>query len=152
VPAQLLRRLNRFLDQHVAADIMELEPPNALAPRPDHLGPVPPNDPQHPRKPASNTTPHWPAGSPLFGDPIAQVQSVVIHETSGWPSYASSGSFRNLFRTIDYLDWVGLPVTGHWVDKRGVGPQYFIDPNGTAFVLIGPRSLAGNARLTWHAK
>jgi hypothetical protein len=75
---------------------MTLEPPNALAPRPNDLGPVPPPDPQHPGKPASNTTPHWPAGIPLFGDPIAQVQSVMINETSGWSSYASSGSFRNL--------------------------------------------------------
>ena len=76
----------------------------------------------------------------------------MIHETSGWPSYASSNSFRNLFRSIDYLDWSGQPVTGHWVDKRGYGPQYFVDPNGTAFVLIGPQNLAGDARLTWHGE
>ena len=35
---------------------------------------------------------------------------------------------ESLFRTINYLDWVGPNVTGNWVDKRGVGPQYFIDP------------------------
>ena len=43
-------------------------------------------------------------------------------------------------------------VPGHWTDRRGLGPQYFVDANGTAFVLIGPQDLAGDARLTWHGE
>ena len=128
---------------------MALEP----QPRADTLDPTPPPpDPNKPNRPRENIRPHWPAGVPLFGQVIANVQSVIIHETSGWPSYASSGSFRNLFRTIDYLAWIGAPVTGHWKDRRGIGPQYFVDPSGTAFVLIGPQDLVGDARLTWHGE
>lgn len=124
----------------------------ALAPRNDVPGPPPAPDPLHPGKPPPNTRAHWPNGVPQFGDPIARVQSVMIHETSGWPSYASSGSFQSLFKSLNSLDWVGPNVTGHWVDKRGIGPQYFVEPNGTAFTLIGPQNLVGDARITWHGE
>jgi len=138
--------LSRFLDQRVATDIMAIE----NVPRADVLGPVPPNDPLHPNKPAANTRAHWPAGS--FGNVFAHVQSVVIHETSGWPSYASAGSFRERFRSLDPWVWKGPDVTGHWQNKHGVGPQYLVDANGTAFVLIGPQNLAGDARVTHHGE
>lgn len=123
-------------------------------PRVDVLGPVPPNNPAQPNEPAHNTRQHWPTGNPQFGDPFARVQSVMIHETSGWPSYASSNNFRDLFRSLNSLKFVDPTATvpGHWIDRRGIGPQYFVDANGTAFVLIGPQNLAGDARVTWHGE
>jgi hypothetical protein len=116
--------------------------------RADHLGAVPAQDPDRPGKPASNTVAHWP-GRP-FGDAISAVKSIIIHGTSGWPSNASANNFRDLFRSLNYLDW--SEGIHRWVDKRGIGPQYFVDPNGTAFNLIGPEDFVGDPRLTWHAE
>jgi len=74
----------------------------------------------------------------------------MIHELSGWPSHASATNFENRFLSMtpskDYK-WTGEK----WVAKfRGIGPQYYVDPNGTAFVLIGPEDLQGTPRRTWH--
>jgi hypothetical protein len=155
VPAQLLQRLNRFLDQQTARDIMALAPrPGDVHARDDLLGPPPVPNPRRPNEPRHNTRPHWPGGS--FGAEIlaTNVQSVIIHETSGWPSHASSKNFRNLFRCIDDLSWVDPTPrrAGRWINRRGIGPQYFVEQNGTAFTLIGPVDLAGNPRLTWHGE
>jgi hypothetical protein len=39
----------------------------------------------HPRERAA---PHWPGGGRAnFGDRLADVHSIVIHGTSGWPSH-----------------------------------------------------------------
>jgi hypothetical protein len=63
----------------------------------------------------------WLAGS--FGDPIQDVRSVVVHQTAGWPSHAPADSFVDRYIT---------PGT----DKRGIGTQYYISADGTAFGLI----------------
>lgn len=140
MPSKLLTRLHRFLDEQIAHDIMALE--HTL--RVDVLGPAPVQDPAKPGKPRPNINPHWRAGD--FGAVMGTVQCVVIHETSGWPSYASAGNFRQLYRSLDSLNW----NPPHWQDRSGIGPQYFIEPNGTAFTLIGPEHLVGAPRLTIH--
>src|ERR1051325_2757835 len=137
MPSKLLTRLHRFLDEQIAHDIMALE--HTL--RVDVLGPAPVQDPAKPGKPRPNINPHWRAGD--FGAVMGTVQCVVIHETSGWPSYASAGNFRQLYRSLDSLNW----NPPHWQDRSGIGPQYFIEPNGTAFTLIGPEHLVGAPRL-----
>jgi hypothetical protein len=124
VPSQLLQRLNRFLDQQKAQQIMALE----AVPRVDHTDP-------HSASPTQNLTPHWPAGQ--FGDVMGTIQCIVIHETSGTPSYAGNQTFVGRYTCTVNVD-------------RGIGPQYFIEPNGTAFTLIGDQNLAGSPRMTWH--
>ncbi|MEP6732765.1 MAG: hypothetical protein ABJE10_19125 [bacterium] len=142
MPSQLLAPLKRFLDQQFRLAVMNVRY------QADQLGPVPVQDPAHPGKPRSNIVPHWPP--PTWGDVIGSVQSFIIHGTSGWPSYQSANNFGDLFRSLNYLDWSsGLQ---RWIDKRGIGPQYFVDPNGTAFNLIGAEDLLGDPRLTWHAE
>ena len=76
---------------------MSVQPPGV--PRTDVPGPVPTNPP-HPNMPAPNTRPHWPNGTPQFGDAIASPQSVVIHGTGGWPSHQSARNFENLYRSV----------------------------------------------------
>ena len=59
------------------------------------------------------------------------------------------------FRCLDLeFKWVAPTPKrpGHWIDNRGIGPQYFVEPNGTAFTLIGPLNLAGIPRETWHGE
>jgi hypothetical protein len=146
VPGQLLERLRRFLDQQPASHIMAI----ANTPRIDDPLPPPP-PPNELNPPAQNVAPHWPAGR--FGNPIANVQCIMIHGTSGWPSYAAARGFENRFSSLDQRPrWV--PATqnkpAHWEDDRGIGTQYFVEPNGTAFTLIGARDLVGVPRLTWH--
>lgn len=134
MPSQLLNRLDRFRDQQVALDVMALE----ALPRNDVLGPPPPvQDPAKPNKPAPNTRAHWPAGD--WGAAITTVQSVVIQETSGWPSYASAGNFYDLYRCLNELAWnePSKKKPGRRTHRRGIGPQYFVEPNGTARTLIG---------------
>lgn len=142
MPTQLRTRLSRFLDPQHARAINLLEPTL----REDVLGPVPPANPAQPNEPAANTAAHWPVGT--FGNVMAAVQFVMIHETSGWPSYASAANFRQLFSSLHSWAW----EAPRWKDRRGYGPQYFVDPNGTAFVLIGPENLAGDPRQTWHGE
>jgi hypothetical protein len=152
MPSQLLNRLSRCLDQRPADNV--LNPLEAVARVNNPALPAPPQTQANP--PQQNTNPHWPGG---FGVRLTNVQSVVIHETSGWPSYASSDNFENRYRCLHLqFEWKppvppkppkpGKP--GHWADDRGIGPQYFVDPNGTAFTLIGPHNLAGAPRQTWH--
>lgn len=85
--------------------------------------------------PASLHTPHWPAG--VFGDPMGAIQCIMIHETSGTPSYAGNETFVGRYSCTVTQD-------------LGIGPQYFIEPNGTAFTLIGEQNLANAPRQTWH--
>ena len=92
LPAQLVNRLSRFLDHQIANDIMPLAPPSCATTCSVLCRP---NNPAQPNEPAPNTRPHWPTGNPQFGDPFPRVFSVMIHETSGWPSYASSNNFRD---------------------------------------------------------
>jgi hypothetical protein len=104
--------------------------------RTDVLGPASVQDPNRPGKPRANTVAHWPGGS--WGNAITSVQSIIIHGNSGWPSYQSANNFRDLYRSLNYLDW--SDGTASWVDKRGIGPQYFVDCNGTTFNLVGPET------------
>ena len=122
MPSQLLQRLDRFLDQQKAQQIMALE----TVPKVDH--PAPP--------PAQNTVPHWPAGR--FGSVMGTIQCVVIHETSGTPSYAGTETFMARYTSMTNVD-------------RAIGPQYFVETNGTAFALIGDQNFAGDPRMTAHA-
>ena len=114
-------------------------------PHNDVLG-TPEANPDHPNKPASNTDPHWPAKDVRRRD--QSPQSIVIHGTGGWPS------LRRLTISAAYecVERLGLFRTARMVSVKGIGPQYFVDPNGTAFSLIGPESFAGNPRVTWHAE
>lgn len=148
MPSQLVRRLSRFLDQQPAQRVIN---PLENVPRVDNP-PIPPMPQSQANKPAQNTNPHWPGG---FGNQINNVQSVIIHETSGWPSYASANNFQGIFRCLNLtFAWKAPTQTkpGHWTDNRGIGPQYFVEPNGTAFTLIGPQDLAGAPRKTWHGE
>lgn len=90
-------------------------------PRVDHTNP-------HSTTPTQNLTPHWPAGQ--FGGAMGTVQCIMVHETSGTPSYAGNETFMGRYSCTVNQD-------------RGIGPQYFIEPNGTAFTLIGDQDLAG---------
>jgi hypothetical protein len=148
MPSQLLQRLNRFLDATVARRINGLE----TVPRVDTLGAVPPNDPSQPNEPAPNIAPHW--KNLPWGNVMRDIRCVMLHETTGWPSYESSNNFQQLYecvRTWAFIEGhAGQP--GRWFDRRGIGPQYFVDPAGTAFALIGPENLDGDARLTIHGE
>ena len=107
MPSQLLNRLNPYFDQNPAARVMAAQAGVAPAP-------------------------HW--VSRRWGVVMNAIQSVMIHETSGWPSYASAPNFVDQF-------------TCRVADDQGIGPQLFVDPNGTAFRLI---DLIPTRRLTWH--
>jgi hypothetical protein len=134
MPAQLLHRLNRFLDdQTVRNQIMNLERTR----RADVLSPPPPPAPQN-----VNTRPHWPAGN--FGSAMGQIHCIVIHETSGVPSYSAINTF------VDRYTCMGNEAPPRSKD-RGIGPQYFVEPNGTVYTLIGNARFSGNPRHTSHA-
>jgi hypothetical protein len=126
MPAQLLTRLNRFLNQQEARQIMNLE----AVPRVDHAAPPP-------ASPNQNITPHWP-NDMTFGREMGTIQCIVIHETSGWPTYAGNQTFMDRYTCAVNVD-------------RGIGPQYFVEPNGTVFTLIGDQDFANHPRETWHA-
>jgi hypothetical protein len=114
MPSQLLERLNRFLNQQDAQQIMGLATVRVN---------------QHP-------PPAWPKTP--FGNPMGTIQFIVIHETSGWPTYAGHLTFVGRFTCMVNTD-------------RGIGPQYFVEPNGTIYNLIGNQNFTGAPRLTWHA-
>jgi hypothetical protein len=88
----------------------------------------------HPPLPASNTVPHWPPG---FGNRITTVHSIMIHETSGVPAYSGIDTFMGRYQCTVIPD-------------RGIGPQYFVETNGTAYTIIGNQDFAGDPRQTWH--
>jgi hypothetical protein len=97
-----------------------------------------------------NTTPHWPAGA--FGSVMSPIQCIVIHETSGVPSYSGINTF------VDRYTCMGVEAdpcpsgNPHKCDSnRGVGPQYFVEPNGTVYTLIGNANFTGDPRQTAHA-
>jgi hypothetical protein len=155
MPRQLLNRLKRFLDQDIAVRVMALE---GVVRADDHVPPPPPPDAPDPPDPpiVRNTVAHWPAGdNGQFGSQINNLQSIVIHETSGWPSYASANNMEGIHNCL-HLEYKwktpAAPGVPHWEDNRGVGSQYFIEPNGTIFTLIGEHDFAGDPRVTWHAR
>jgi len=96
MPSQLKRRLARFLDASVAHDVNghEHDPQtdNVPVPTPAQLA-------DHAHKPPHNTHRHWPGGR--FGQVRTGIQGIMIHGTSGWPSYASADGFRERFECVD---------------------------------------------------
>jgi hypothetical protein len=109
MPSKLLSRLNAFLDESIATQVMA-------------------------------TLPSWPAAPtgqhrPFFGEAMTQVQSVIIHETTGYPTYQSANNFGNLYAN---------PHVPH----AGIGPQFYVSGNGTVYRLI---DVAPSARVTWHS-
>lgn len=147
MPSQLQRRLERLLDASVARSINALA---GVAVDPDV--PAAPNHAQRidlTTKPATNTRRHWADAS--FGTRLHDIQSVTIHGTSGWPSYAAADNFRVVYDCTGPYEKVPENHPTNWYSKRGIGPQYYVEPNGTIYVLIGPENLEGDALFTWHA-
>jgi len=107
VPSKLLDRLNQFYDESPAVTVMQAR-----------------NNP-----PAQ---PHWP-GQGFGGQMPANPQSIIIHETSGYPTYASASSFVER-----YTSRAGDP---------GIGPQFYVSGNGTVYRLID----INPPLVTWHA-
>jgi hypothetical protein len=144
MPSQLQRRLARFLDATVARDVNGHE----NSPHVDSVAaPTVAQLLDHAVKPPHNTNRHWPGG--VFGQAMNGVQSIMIHGTSGWPSYASADNFRERYECVE--DWGWSDNQARWTNSHAIGTQYFIDPNGTIFALIGPENLEGTARFTWHS-
>jgi hypothetical protein len=74
---------------------------------------------------------HWPNG---FGADIADVHTVVVHCTAGWPSHSKWDEFVGR-----YTD----PTTPQ--NERGVGPHYYLPYDGTVFRLLSENMIC------WHA-
>jgi len=109
VPSKLLDRLNEFYDETPAATVMQ-------------VGANP------------TATLHWPTGTPTWGGAMHPVQSVVIHETTGYPSYYASDSFVKRYTVITAV-------------RDSTGPHFYVDGNGTAHRLID----ISPPLLVWHA-
>jgi N-acetylmuramoyl-L-alanine amidase len=91
--------------------------------------PAPPNPEMWPFATAAN-----PTNSALgWGDVIADVRTITVHATAGWPRRERVNEFVKQY-LVD-----GVP-------KRGIGPQFHIAGDGTVFRIIDlPRT-------TWHAE
>jgi hypothetical protein len=176
MPSQLLTNLRKFLDQgsgqpqdqaastHPLDMVMRHETTN----RADVLV-TPTSNPAKPGEPALNHTPHWRENS-TFGNKMAKntvatsginnvsgVNTISIHETTGWPSYAGvENMVRRHLCIAPYNEWVATATPPHWVTqetgKKGVGPQYYIDANGTVFALIGEFDFGDEPRITIHTE
>jgi hypothetical protein len=98
LPSKLLDRLNEFYDETPAAAVMPVgaHPTGAL---------------------------HWPVGTPTWGGAMHPVQTVVIHETTGYPTYMGSDSFVERYTVIK-------------ANRDSDGPHFYVDGNGTAHRLI----------------
>ena len=79
---------------------------------------------------APHTTPHWPGGN--FGHAISTVNCVVLHETTGRPTYA-------------YVNTMKQAYTNPGGD--GVGPQLYVSGSGAVyrFMDVDPPRLTGHA-------
>lgn len=98
MPSKLLDRLNEFYDETPATTVMQVG-----------------------AHPTGNL--HWPPGTPTWGAAMHPVQTVVIHETTGYPTYMGSDSF------VERYTKVANP-------RDSAGPHFYIDGNGTAHRLI----------------
>src|SRR5262249_27961648 len=49
-------------------------------------------------------------------------------------------------------DWDDFHIPNHWKNDHGIGPQYFVDPEGTIYTLLGPEDLDGDPLFTWHSE
>jgi hypothetical protein len=176
MPSQLLEKLRRFLDQGSgpvgtnpagSTHPLDMVMRHQNDPRVDvPIAPTP--NPAKPGEPALNHTPHWMTGG--WGDKMAKntvatrgpsnvsgVNTISIHETSGWPSYMGATNMANQFLCISAEnEWIAATATtpAHWVtsDKRAEGPQYYVDANGTVFAIIGDFDLGDEPRITWHTE
>ena len=127
------------------------------APNPDQPGQRPYND-------AKN--PHWmgtPWGAemtknttqPTLGlSRVSAVNTIVIHETSGWPSFDGTANMVARFLCIAHESEWKTPknLPPYWSSEaHGEGPQFYVDGNGTVVAMIGIRNLGPEPRITWHA-
>ena len=64
---------------------------------------------------------NWP--NTTFGDVMAEVVSLVVHSTDGWPSRSGADSFVARYT---------VPTA----ESRGIGTQFYISSDGTVFRLI----------------
>ena len=177
MPSQLLEKLRPFFDQgsgrpgdqahstHPIDQVMRAK----NTPRQDVLVKSPTPTQGQPDPPLVNRTPHWLGGN-LWGSEmkkntvaatgannVSGVNTIMIHETSGWPSY--EGVEHMVARHIctqAQNEWVPSPAPGHWKtnepNTQGIGPQYYVDGNGTVFALIGEYDLSDEPRLTYHGE
>jgi N-acetylmuramoyl-L-alanine amidase len=147
MPSQLKRRLDRLLDSSVAHSVNAVQGAahvdSVAEPSEEELH-------DHAVKPPHNTNRHWSGAT--FGQPMPTVQSIMIHGTSGWMSHASADNFRQRYQCVDDWDWADFPAPAHWKNDRAIGPQYFVDPNGTIHALVGPKDLEGVPLFTWHSE
>jgi N-acetylmuramoyl-L-alanine amidase len=181
MPSQLLEDLRRFLDQgsgqpqdqagstHYIDIVMRAQ----NTPRHDVLVANPHPDPAKPNEPALNHTPHWPDqvlwGSTMVQNNVAAngvnrvsgVNTISIHETSGWPAWEGGDNMVKRHLCIaPYNEWIPPagppPAQGHWVTReagnKGIGPQYYVDGNGTVFALVGEFDLGAEPRITFHTE
>jgi hypothetical protein len=64
-----------------------------------------------------------------FGNVMAAAHFIVIHETSGWPSYESANNFLERYTCLTGVN-------------QGIGPQFYVDASGTAFQPSDSKSQA----------
>ena len=89
---------------------------------------------ENPATRVQNESANWP-GNP-FGTAMNEVRSIMVHVTAGWPPREKAEDFVRLY--------IGPPPNASARPNAGMGPQYFISGDGTAFKLIDMPSV------TWH--
>src|SRR5438270_9615164 len=106
---------------------------------------------------------NWYPGG-VWGSVFADVKTVVVHGTEGWPSRAKADStFVTRYTTVQYGEHGNaavipchncppqnqLPGPAGCLCKWGIGPMYYISNDGTIARLISNQR--DEARVTWHA-
>ena len=174
MPSQLLTKLRPFLDQgsgNQADQATSTHPIDKVmraknTPVQDVLV-NPPNPGNHPNQPMLNFTPHWAGGK--WGQLMAKntvaatginnvsgVNTISIHETSGYPGHVGVDNMvaRHLCIAPNN-EWLPNATPPHWVThelgNKGIGPQYYVDGNGTVFALVGEFDLGDEPRITSHS-
>ncbi|HEV2700342.1 MAG TPA: N-acetylmuramoyl-L-alanine amidase [Steroidobacteraceae bacterium] len=77
---------------------------------------------------------NWPVSNfpPTFGADIADVRSVVVHCTSGWPTHDKTNEFVRQY-------------TVHGTPKAGIGPHFYMPHDGKVYRLLSEN------KVCWHA-
>src|SRR5262249_8614883 len=78
----------------------------------------------------------WPAGAnpsrpSQFGYPLVDIRTIVVHNTSGWPTRAKKKEFVDRY------------ING--AAPNGVGPAFLVSGDGSVFQVALPNLV------TWHA-
>lgn len=76
--------------------------------------------------------PHSPPRANDFGVAIADLKTILVHLTAGWPSRNKANTWVQLYTTQQIARW-------------GEGPSFFVSGDGTVARLIAAPSV------TWHA-